>query len=103
MKGKRTTGAAHGSRDSRTAVDADSDGSRVKPEGAPRLDLFADNYEPGGYHNLLPANMPAEAAEAQKKLFSDSGGAGGSSASGSAAEHNPAKKVRVEPPRKPGP
>ena len=87
----------------RTAVDADSDGSRVKPEGAPRLDLFADNYEPGGYHNLLPANMPAEAAEAQKKLFSDSGGAGGSSASGSAAEHNPAKKVRVEPPRKPGP
>ena len=102
MEGKRTAGTADESRDSRTAVDADSDGSRVKAEGAPRLDLCADDYEPGGYYNPLPANMPAEAADAQKKLFSDAGGPGGSSASGSAAEHDPAKRARVEePPRKP--
>ena len=90
MEGKRTAGTADESRDSRTAVDEDSDGSRVKPEGAPRLDLFADDYDPGGYYNPLPANMPAEAADAQRKLFSDDGGPDGSSASGSAAEHDPA-------------
>ena len=101
MDGNRNADVADRSRDSRTNVDEDTDGSKVKPEGAPMLDLFAEENEPGGYYNPRPPNMPAEAAEAQKVLFGDSGGAGGSSASGFAAEHNPAKKVRVEPPRKP--
>ena len=103
MDGKRTADAADRSRDSRTNVDEDTDGSKLKPEGAPRLDLFAEDHEPGGYYNPLPSNMPAEAAEAQKVLFGDGGGAGGSSSSaGPAAGPDPAKKPRVEePPREP--
>ena len=101
VDGNRNADVSDRSGDSRTNVDEDTDGSKVKPEGAPMLDLFAEENEPGGYYNPRPPNMPAEAAEAQKVLFGDSGGAGGSSASGFAAEHNPAKKVRVEPPRKP--
>ena len=104
MDGKRTADAADRSRDSRTNVEEDTDGGKVKPEGPPILDLFAEDHEPGGYYNPLPANMPAEAAEAQKVLFGDSGGSAGgsSSSSGPAAGPDPAKKPRVEePPREP--
>ena len=96
MDGKRTADAADRSRDSRTNVEEDTDGSKVKPEGPPILDLFAEDHEPGGYYNPLPANMPAEAAEAQNVLFGDSGGsAGGSSSSSGPAEGpDPAKKPR---------
>ena len=56
MDGKRTADADDRSRDSRTNVDEDTDGSKVKPEGASVLDLFAEDHEPGGYYNPLPAN-----------------------------------------------
>ena len=80
--------------------DGDESGSRVQQEGPPIHDIFAEDHEPGGFKNLLPANMPARAAEAQKELFADPGEARGSSSSGLAAKHrveeSPAKKPRGE-------
>ena len=80
--------------------ECDESGSRVKQEGAPIHNLFAEDHEPGGFKNLLPANMPARAAEAQKVLFADPGEASGSASSGLAAGHQveepTAKRVCME-------
>ena len=78
--------------------DGDESGSRVKQEGAPIHDIFAEDHAPGGVDNLLPPNMPARAAEAQKVLFADPGEASVSSSSGPAArvEESTAKRARVE-------